>query len=359
MTGGAHSGLPSRALRRAARRRANRGGSLPPAAALPLLPMVPSRERGALAALLINRAVWVHERIAAAEQASVRLDEDTLTQDLLLDMRLAYPALRVIPFNRREEGRNGADWEWWIEGRRHWFGFRVQAKRLHPVAGSAHGYDFAYQSRRAPRRQIDLLIESSRMRQIPAIYALYNGPQLDVRHLPWLCDALPPMQRLAGVTTIAAPVARALLDSGRASTVTDVWTRTRPWSCLATCDPGFGLCQRLPWWPWRPDSPVYRYLRRPGDENDPAVRAAGFVYELHRYARRDVDDAEDRVARTRLLALDRDLDVEETAGRLRWLFPDPPPYVTRALDAGVAAGLPDDPAQPDQLVVMPYAPAGG
>ena len=74
------------------------------------------------------------------------LDEETITQDLQLDISAALPVMIVRTFTKRQAARTGADWqwEWWFEGRR-WFGLRVQAKRLKRLPSGQLGYDLGYQ----------------------------------------------------------------------------------------------------------------------------------------------------------------------------------------------------------------------
>jgi hypothetical protein len=72
--------------------------------------------REALEDVLIDRAAWTHARLSAGRQHRVELRE-TITQDLLLDICTALPALSVQAYTTRQEAGNGADWqwEWWFE----------------------------------------------------------------------------------------------------------------------------------------------------------------------------------------------------------------------------------------------------
>lgn len=97
--------------------------------------------RAALEDVLIDRAAWVYARLKAGHHHQVELHEETLTQDLLLDISAALPAMRVTTFTRKQESLNGADWQWdlWFEGQG-WFGLRMQAKRLKALGcGSSEG----------------------------------------------------------------------------------------------------------------------------------------------------------------------------------------------------------------------------
>jgi hypothetical protein len=185
--------------------------------------------------VLIDRAAWARTRLEAGRKHGVELYEETITQDLLLDISVAFPAMSVQTFTKREEGRNGADWqwEWWFEGRR-WFGLRIQAKRLKPLSSHQPGYDLGYIPPSRKRRQIDLLLADARRVGMQAAYVLYNGPDLDSVSFAWRCHRLPPKAAFFGISLLPATIARELVDAGTVD-LTTVGSRSRPWSCLASC----------------------------------------------------------------------------------------------------------------------------
>jgi hypothetical protein len=65
--------------------------------------------REALADVLTDRAAWTHARLQAGRSHGVELHEETVTQDLLLDISSALPAMSVRTFTKRQESGNGAD----------------------------------------------------------------------------------------------------------------------------------------------------------------------------------------------------------------------------------------------------------
>ncbi len=110
----------------------------------------------------------------------------------------------------------GADWAWWWEGERRWFGALVQAKRLQPGAGR---YDFGYRPRSSasnpsPQRQIDLLMQAARQFDLPPLYVLYNGPDLVIDSDRWLCDEIPLDPAAMGASILPAAAAAWLLGLG-------------------------------------------------------------------------------------------------------------------------------------------------
>lgn len=175
--------------------------------------MPTQQERDALLLELQARARDIHSRMCDGERLGARQHEEALTSHLLLELARAQPNVRVATFNHFEENRDtGADWEWWWEGERNWFGALVQAKCLKKVAGGVLGYDFAYTPAPSvrnptPARQIDVLLSAGYRRGVPPMYALYNGDGLDVAKKEWRCgekDWDPPSM---GVAILPAPVA--------------------------------------------------------------------------------------------------------------------------------------------------------
>jgi hypothetical protein len=172
----------------------------------------------------------------AGQQYGIPLYEETITQDLLLDISTALPGLQVKTFSKQKESRNGADWqwEWWFQGAK-WFGLRVQAKRLIKQSANRLGYSLGYKTT-SGRRQIDLLIADAEQSGMQAAFVLYNGPELANVKMEWGCRRLPPKIDFFGVSLLPARPARDLLDTGSSDPAT-ICGMSRPWSCLAACTP--------------------------------------------------------------------------------------------------------------------------
>lgn len=192
--------------------------------------------RDSLESALLERAIWTHSRLTAGQEHGVELQEETITESLLLDISIALPPLTVKTFTRHQESRNGADWqwEWWFEGRQ-WFGLRIQAKRLKRLRSGRLGYDIAYRSGSSKKPQIDLLIRDANKAGMQAAYALYNGPGLNLADFRWGCPRLPPKASFFGVSLLPAPVAQSLLAT-KHDDCSSICGASRPWSCLASCD---------------------------------------------------------------------------------------------------------------------------
>lgn len=118
---------------------------------------------------LRHRAGWVWREQARAFSHGLSLQEETLTEMLLLRMAHDHAShgLTVTMFNKYQEGLNGADWEWIIRTPSCEIGLRVQAKRLfHSATGKEYGGLDPKSS------QVDKLIKQAGS-SIP-VYVFYN-----------------------------------------------------------------------------------------------------------------------------------------------------------------------------------------
>jgi hypothetical protein len=74
------------------------------------------------------------DRLGRARQVGYQPLEETFTDLNILELKIRHPNdIFCHTFTKREEGRNGADWEWWLTdpGMSTWLGLRIQAKVLH------------------------------------------------------------------------------------------------------------------------------------------------------------------------------------------------------------------------------------
>ena len=79
------------------------------------------------------RAGWSWVEQGHAFKQGLTLQEETITEMLLLRIAKDHTkhGVDVKMFNKTEESKNGADWEWIIKTPSCELGFRVQAKRLY------------------------------------------------------------------------------------------------------------------------------------------------------------------------------------------------------------------------------------
>ena len=111
-----------------------------------------------------------------SEQSNV--GEETLTDYFLWQAERAVPFIAYQKFTRHQENAvTGADWEWWIVGRKGGMKIRVQAKRVRSESRKNYA-GIAYNR----QEQIKKLIESSESDNAYPVYAFYtphlNGCEL-------------------------------------------------------------------------------------------------------------------------------------------------------------------------------------
>ena len=145
-----------------------------------------------LCLLQLSKNVW--RRRGVAKHNGLRYNEETVTETLLLDLMINYPGdVRIIPFNKKNEARNGADWAWAFvscNGRSNQ-GMLVQAKRLGDNDRNYHSLYYKSRSKSVPSplSQLDQLIKSAKHYQLPPVFAFYNHLDDDSRilHTPCGC----------------------------------------------------------------------------------------------------------------------------------------------------------------------------
>ena len=134
----------------------------------------------------LSADVWF--RRGSAKNSGLSLNEETLTEVLLLDMALRFPgSVSIVPFNRRQEARIGADWAWAFVGPdEHCQGMLVQAKRLNDA--ERHYNELNYTPRSSGSgsavSQTARLIANATRLKLPPVYAFYNHLS-DTTRLPW------------------------------------------------------------------------------------------------------------------------------------------------------------------------------
>ena len=128
---------------------------------------------------LLSLSVNIWRRLGKAKYHGLRFGEETATELFLLDLAELFPGnVKVVPFNRREEGRIGADWAWVFIGPdgQSWQGMLVQAKRLDDKE-CEYPELYYVPPAKGPQPsvpQLDRLIDSGRRYGLPPVYVFYN-----------------------------------------------------------------------------------------------------------------------------------------------------------------------------------------
>lgn len=117
---------------------------------------------------LVRGRVAALAQMSKADAAGFDWQEEAITQTLLTSI---YPDAIVVPFNRRQEHKTGADWLWWfVDDDGCAFGMLVQAKR---VTIKQTGWDFGFEYDNGNQRRS--LMQTAKDLDIVPTYALYLG----------------------------------------------------------------------------------------------------------------------------------------------------------------------------------------
>jgi hypothetical protein len=161
---------------------------------------------------------------AKAEQLDLFMSEETLTEVILLQLasRFQGRGLKVSPFTKPQEKKDGADWEFWFIQAGQAFGLRVQAKRLFPTGN--------YESFRPKGTQTQTLIQ--RAKDCHPVFVFYNDSSAYKGGNPSCrCDAY------RGPSYLGCTIASAhVVQKGHSNGATNIAPVTIPWHCL--------LCQK-------------------------------------------------------------------------------------------------------------------
>lgn len=189
-----------------------------------------------LATALFRNAQSAGRNFRDGERHNIRQGEEGTTERILLNLAKTIPELHVGAFNRREESRYGADWEWWIsDGSNKWFHLVIQAKKLQtPPAHPAGKYKIKHEIRSSGMQQIDLLDLYARKSGAQSLYALYNPAARGVRYSDHRCCLGPSGDRITAVSADVFlnrfPRTKGLIDDVPLAAIREY---TLPWSCLA------------------------------------------------------------------------------------------------------------------------------
>jgi len=171
--------------------------------------------------------------LGRASGARLIRGEETITDDLLLNVQTAHPyEVITYQFNKREEPFTGADWEWWLTDGHLWYGLLIQAKRLDL---NSHKYPQIKKLVGKPGTpQIDLLIEQARLKHIDPLYFFYNYSTGNPSALTWNCGTTPfDLYQLGCMVAHAGAVKRVLGNGGAG--LPRISPISYPLRCLVCC----------------------------------------------------------------------------------------------------------------------------
>lgn len=181
--------------------------------------------------MMLEAGTW--HSMAQSAELSLSLGEESITDFVLLFLRSRHRnTVFVRKFNRRQERKSGADWEWWFTDGTRWFGMLVQAKRLNPVQLT---YDHLFHGGKSNHaRQANSIIGSAGA-AIPHLYpayCFYNWvPTLSAN--AQACQCRDGAHLLGFTIADAYGIKRLILDG--TNQYTHVARVARPVHCLVCC----------------------------------------------------------------------------------------------------------------------------
>jgi hypothetical protein len=224
-----------------------------------------SREQVTL--LTAARTAWRRRGVAKAR--GLAFSEESLTETVLMDIAESYPGqLRIVSFNKHQEGRNGADWAWAFRnaaGTQN-LAMLVQAKALDFTDRTYPEIKRKVGRGTPPVRQIDRLLDTANSWGWPAVYVFYNHLSKTSR-IPNNCQTLPKMRTSMpeawGISIATAEAVSRVLDDQSFDTHR---RHSMPLHCLL-CSGGSG-------WSGREGSPALALssLRRLAGQSDDRIR---------------------------------------------------------------------------------------
>ncbi|WP_339706461.1 DUF6615 family protein [uncultured Sphingosinicella sp.] len=184
---------------------------------------------------LYESAHWIWDRRATAKRTGFPFGEETVTETILMDLgSILSHSVHIVPFNKVEEGKVGADWEWCLydHANNRYLRFLVQAKLL-----DDQDQLYAHVDRyigNSGVRQIDRLADTSKRRGVPAIYVFYNHVT-DSSRVPTDTCKCHACLHCWGASVAPLPAVLALLPDKSFDTLSGV---SFPWLCLLCAGQG-------------------------------------------------------------------------------------------------------------------------
>ncbi len=182
-------------------------------------------------------AFGIHERLRDAKSIDYQPLEETFTDTIMLDLKLKHPVeIFTQPFNKREEGVNGADLEWWLTNAAEdkWLGLRVQAKILNLKANEYSHLHHKVGKTKKTYQIANLKRESARAGLVP-LYCFYSYGDVTSA----ACGSYGHATEAFGCSLASLTHVESLQAAGEKRGFDEVMANVSPWHCLVCCS-GFG-----------------------------------------------------------------------------------------------------------------------
>lgn len=178
-----------------------------------------------------------YQRLMAADSIGYQPSEETFTDNIMLDLKLKHPVeIFTQPFNKRQEGVNGADWEWWLtnEAEDNWLGLLVQAKILNLKLNEYSHLHHKVGKAKKTYQLANLKRESAKAGMVP-LYCFYSYGHVTSP----ACMSFGHASEAFGCSLVSLDHVASLQAAGEKKGFDDVMEKASPWHCLVCCA-GFG-----------------------------------------------------------------------------------------------------------------------
>ncbi|SEO18262.1 hypothetical protein SAMN05216404_11329 [Nitrosospira multiformis] len=161
--------------------------------------------------------------------------EETFTDTNILDLKERHPTeIYSRVYNKRDEGKSGADWEWWLTNwsMTNWLGLRVQAKILNlELDAFSHLH---YKSGKSKEYQSTKLKRESAKEGLIPLYCFYVHEEPVSQGGQRWCGSFGYSPEYYGCS-LASISHIETLRTARKDDRESVMQKTIPWHCLVCC----------------------------------------------------------------------------------------------------------------------------
>lgn len=177
-----------------------------------------------------------HQQLEKARYVNHQPLEETFTDINILELKARHPLeIYSKTFNKREEGNNGADWEWWLTNSKRdmWLGLRVQAKILNLQTNTFQ--HLHYKSKKTAIYQIEKLKNKSVRDGLIPLYCFFTHIPIPTSLALLSCKTFLSCPEFYGCALTSLEHVAALQATGKRNDLASVMSNAAPWHCLVCC----------------------------------------------------------------------------------------------------------------------------
>lgn len=181
------------------------------------------------------------DQIGRARRVGHQPLEETFTDVNILELKDRHPSeILTHTFTKIQEGRNGADWEWWLTDSTmsKWLGLRVQAKVLHLKTNKFEHLHYK-PGRSKKTYQLAIFKRECNEHGLIPLYCFYLHTQptyiFNLKH----CRTFLHINESYGCSLATLSHIESLQKNGERKELSAVLQKAYPWHCLVCCS-GYG-----------------------------------------------------------------------------------------------------------------------